>query len=66
MIHILCQRCGEWQGNVTQDGPIGWLELLDGSGWVWDHACGRITVRRGELETLVSKQRVRRYPTPIG
>jgi hypothetical protein len=46
--HILCRRCGGWQGNVGADGPIGWLAFTDHNGqlvgWMWDHDCrdGRV------------------------
>ena len=44
MKHVLCQRCSQWQGNLSDDaGPIGWLGLYDDTGllvgWFWDHGC---------------------------
>jgi hypothetical protein len=69
MTHILCHRCGQWQGNVAADTPIGWLELYDDTGglvgWFWDHDCGRIVIEIDELSELLERRRVRRYPTPI-
>jgi hypothetical protein len=67
--HIICAKCSKWQGNISVDGPVGWLKLPDG-GWCWDHDCrngrARMVIRADEFGALVEPaRRIRLYPTPI-